>query len=241
MFAPTTGTNYPSTSKHSPDRALRQSFSRKGPVPDSMGDQKTLYVVVCAAGPASEVGTLVRLAQGRGWTVQVMATPSAMNFIDVEALEKQTGRPVRSQHRAPGDPRSPKADAIIIAPATFNTINKLANGIADNYVLDVVNEAIGLGVPTVILPFVNSAYTKRTLFKTSIEKLRTEDVPVMIGVDTFSPHEAGSGSNMINSFPWTNPLDKLKTFKTIQEICPHHKTQGKNMNSMNTKDRFERK
>jgi phosphopantothenoylcysteine synthetase/decarboxylase len=172
-----------------------------------VSDQKTLYVVVCAAGPASEVGTLVGLAQDRGWTVQVMATPAAVSFIDVEALEKQTGRPVRSQHRAPGDPRSPKADAIIIAPATFNTINKLASGIADNYVLDVVNEAIGLDVPTVVLPFVNSAYASRAPFRESVKKLQDEDVPVLIGPGSFVPHDAGSGSSAFQTFPWQLALN----------------------------------
>ncbi|SIO90650.1 flavoprotein [Nocardiopsis sp. JB363] len=171
-------------------------------MPDSMGDQKTLYVAVCAAGPASEVGTLVGLAQDRGWTVQVMATPAAVSFIDIQALEKQTGRPVRSQHRTPGDPRSPKADAIIIAPATFNTINKLANGIADNYVLDVVNEAIGLRVPTVILPFINSAYANRSPFRESVKRLNTEHASVLIGPDSFVPHEQGSGSCIAKDFPW---------------------------------------
>ncbi|MFD6095021.1 flavoprotein [Nocardiopsis flavescens] len=179
-------------------------------MPEPLGEQKTLYVVVCAAGPASEVGTLVGLAQDRGWTVQVMATPAAVSFIDIEALEKQTGRPVRSQHRAPGDPRSPKANAIIVAPATFNSINKLANGIADNYVLDVMNEAIGLGVPTIILPFVNSAYASRSPFRESVEKLRTEKVFVLIGQGAFIPHEAGSGSSGFDTFPWQHALDKAE-------------------------------
>ncbi|GAA0980721.1 flavoprotein [Nocardiopsis tropica] len=181
-------------------------------MPESVSEQKTLYVVVCAAGPASEVGTLVGLAQDRGWTVQIMATPAAVSFIDVEALGKQTGRPVRSQHRAPGDPRSPKADAIVIAPATFNTINKLANGIADNYVLDVVNEAVGMGIPTIILPFVNSAYANRISFNTSVEKLRIEGIDVLIGPGKFEPHESGFGSNAIEEFPWELALDRTVNF-----------------------------
>ncbi|WP_444962052.1 flavoprotein [Nocardiopsis sp. M1B1] len=179
-------------------------------MPDSVSERKTLYVVVCAAGPASDVGKLVDLAQEQGWTVQVMATPSAVSFIDVEALEKQTGRPVRSQHRTPGDSRSPKADAIIIAPATFNTINKLANGIADNYALDVVNEAIGLGVPTVILPFVNSAYASRAPFRESVRKLQAEEVSVLIGPEAFVPHEAGSGTSAYDAFPWRLALDQAE-------------------------------
>ncbi|MFE6308829.1 flavoprotein [Nocardiopsis sp. NPDC057823] len=179
-------------------------------MPESVSNQKTLYVVVCAAGPASEVGTLVGLAQEQGWAVQVMATPTAVGFIDVDALEKQTGRPVRSQHRVPGDARSPKADAIIVAPATFNTINKLANGIADNYALDVVNEAIGLGIPIVVLPFVNSAYASRTPFQENTKRLQEENVKVLIGQGMFIPHEARSGSRKLSEFPWRMTLKHIK-------------------------------
>src|SRR5690606_40162407 len=52
---------------------------------------EVLYIIVCAAGPASDVGRLVTLAQDAGWTVQIVATPSALDFIDSAALEKQTG------------------------------------------------------------------------------------------------------------------------------------------------------
>jgi hypothetical protein len=92
---------------------------------------RVLTVVVCGAGPASEVGQLIKLAQEQGWSVQVIATPAALDFLDVPALETQTGSPVRSQYRSPGEPRSRPADAIIVAPATYNTINKWARGISD--------------------------------------------------------------------------------------------------------------
>ncbi|GAA1108780.1 flavoprotein [Nocardiopsis composta] len=172
-------------------------------------EKKTVYVVVCAAGPAGDVGKLIDMAHERGWDVQVIATPSALAFIDIEALEKQTGRPVRSEHRAPGSPRSPKADAIIVAPATFNTINKLANGIADNYALDITNEAIGLHVPITILPFVNSAYAGRHPFIRSIDTLRTEGVKLLLGPDVFTPHSTGSGHQAINNFPWVQAIEEL--------------------------------
>jgi hypothetical protein len=48
---------------------------------------RVLYVIVCGAGPAGEVGRLVELAHDRGWTVQIIATPSALAFIDVPKLE----------------------------------------------------------------------------------------------------------------------------------------------------------
>ncbi|MEY9215019.1 flavoprotein [Thermobifida halotolerans] len=172
---------------------------------------KTLYIVVCAAGPAPDVGILVGMAQEEGWTVQVIATPAAVSFINVEALEKQTGRPVRHTHRKPGQPRSPRADAIIVAPATFNTINKLANGIADNYALDVVNEAIGLSIPIAILPFINSAYSARLPFQRSLSSLAKEKVSILFGRGIFAPHEAGKGGSLRKLFPWKEALKLINS------------------------------
>ncbi|GAA3143596.1 hypothetical protein GCM10010466_38200 [Planomonospora alba] len=157
---------------------------------------------MCAAGPAAEVGRLVTLAQGDGWTVQVIATPSALNFIDAPALGKQTGRPVRSRYRSPGEPKSPRADAIIVAPATYNTINKFAQGIADTYALGLLSEAPGLGVPVVVLPFVNSALASRAPFRRSVEQLRAEGVRVFLGPGEFEPHPPASGADRIDAYPW---------------------------------------
>ncbi|TQN28680.1 flavoprotein [Haloactinospora alba] len=171
-----------------------------------MREGKTLYVVVCAAGPADDVATLINQAHQRGWTVQVIATPQALAFINTDALHEQTGRVVRSAH---GGPRSPRADAIIIAPASFNTINKLACGIADTYALDVVNEAIGLGIPLVVLPFVNAAYARRAPLLNSVAELRAEGVSVLLGPGGFEPHEPGGGTEARSRFPWKHALDTL--------------------------------
>ncbi|WP_371781070.1 flavoprotein [Streptosporangium subroseum] len=171
---------------------------------------KVLYVIVCAADAAGHVGRLVTLAQDEGWTVQIIATPSALDFIDVAALEKQTGRPVRSQYRKPDEPRSPRADAIIVAPATYNTINKFAQGIADTYALGLLAEAPGLGIPVVVLPFVNSAFAARAPFRRSVESLRAEGIPVLLGPGQFEPHTAGTGGEKLETYPWALALKEIK-------------------------------
>jgi hypothetical protein len=165
---------------------------------------RTLCIVVCAAGPANQVGRLVQQAQREGWTVRVVATPAAMGFIDGEALAEASGAPVRHDYRMPGEPgpRSSTADAIIVAPATYNTINKLATGVNDTYALNVVAEAIGRGGPVAILPFVNAALAARRPFVAAVESLRTEGVHVVLGPDEWMPHEPGDGDSKIGSFPW---------------------------------------
>ncbi len=144
----------------------------------------------------------MELAHDRGWNVQIIATPAALAFIDAPKLEAQSGRPVRSEYRSPGELRSPQADAIIVAPATYNTINKWANGISDTYALGILAEAPGLGIPVVVLPFVNSALAGRAPFKESMNELRGEGIRILLGPGEFEPHPRGSGGDRISEFPW---------------------------------------
>lgn len=133
---------------------------------------RVLSVIACGAGPAAEVGTLIKLAQDHGWDVQLIATSAALDFIDTAALQQQTGAPVRSTYRQPGESRSRPADAIIVAPATYNTINKWASGISDTYALGILAESLGTGLSVVVLPFVNSALAARQPFRRSVDSLR---------------------------------------------------------------------
>jgi phosphopantothenoylcysteine synthetase/decarboxylase len=177
----------------------------------NLHDGRVLYVIVCGAGPASEVGRLVDQAQERGWQVHVIATPAALAFVDSSALEVQTGNPVRSQYRMPGDAKQrslPNADAIVVAPATYNTINKWALGVSDTYALGVLAESIGLGIPVVVLPFVNTALASRGPFLRAVEALRAEGVRVILGPGELEPHPPGTGGTRIPSFPWSSALDE---------------------------------
>jgi phosphopantothenoylcysteine synthetase/decarboxylase len=169
-----------------------------------------LSVIVCGAGPATAIGTLVKLAHERGWIVQVIATPAALEFFDPTAIETQTGSPVRSRYRKPGEPRSEIADVIIVAPATYNTINKWAHGISDTYALGVLAETTGLAVPIVVLPFVNSALASRPPFVRSVEGLRSEGVRILLGPGGIEPHPPRTGGDLIDSYPWHLALDEAE-------------------------------
>lgn len=173
---------------------------------------RTLYIGVCGAGPAGRVGELVQLAQADGWDCWPMLSPAAVPMVDVDGLAALAGHPVRSTHTAPGTPgRTPRppADALIIAPATANTINKLASGIADTYLLDVTTEMIGLGVPVVILPFVNLALAARMPFRRAVEQLGNEGVRILMGVDGFRPHPPGTGGDRLDVFPWSSAVQAV--------------------------------
>lgn len=170
--------------------------------------RRVLSVIVCGAGPAAAIGTLVKIAHERGWTVQVVATPAALEFFDTAAIERQTGNPVRSQYRKPGSPRSAIPDAIIVAPATYNTVNKWAQGISDTYALGILAETTALNVPIIVLPFVNAALASRPPFRRSVEALRAEGVRILLGPGGIEPHPPHTGGSLIDSYPWHLALDE---------------------------------
>lgn len=175
-----------------------------------MNTGRSLALVLCAAGPASHARQLIVEAQQRGWKVSVITTPAALDFIDVPALEILTGNPVRSRHRKPGEPQGPRMDAIIVAPATYNTINKWANGSSDTYALTLLAEAVNLDIPIVVVPFVNTALAARRPFQRAIDDLRAEGVHIIYGPGQWEPHPPGSGSWYLKSFPWMAALDRVE-------------------------------
>jgi hypothetical protein len=170
-----------------------------------------LYIIVCAAPPTREINRLIGPAQGAGWDVCVLATPSATRFIDSAALEEQTGHPVRSDYKEPGtEDVLPPPDAIIVAPATLNTINKWAYGICDTLALGILVEAIGKKLPVVALPFTNHAHAAHPAFAENISKLRSWGVRVLYGNDVYPLHAPGTGSQHLDIFPWKLTLETLE-------------------------------
>jgi hypothetical protein len=169
-----------------------------------------LYSVVCGAGPAEQVDRLVAQARARGWSVQVIATATAYEyFLDVPALEQLLGVPVRTSYTTAGN-RRPPPDAVIVAPATYNTINKWASGISDTYVLSLLAELTGLGTPIAVLPFVNTALAANQIFQRNLARLRAAGVTVLFGPDVLEPHPPRTAGTRIDTYPWHLALDAVE-------------------------------
>jgi phosphopantothenoylcysteine synthetase/decarboxylase len=172
-----------------------------------------VYLIVCGAGPAKHAVRFVEAARASGWDCHVMATPTGAIFTDLNALEAASGHPVTTKHRKPGTPRRdrPDADAVVIAPATANTICKLVAGIADTYALDVASESIGLGVPTLIVPFANSALTGRAPYRRATAAL-TEEGVTFLEISDHKPHHGGL---IAEQFPWSQAMERAAELADI--------------------------
>ena len=156
---------------------------------DERASRGMLYVIVCAAPPAAQVQDLVKLAQAAGWEVAVTATPEALAFIDAPLLGAITGFPVRHRWREPDEPESvPEADAIVVAPASFNTINRWVAGITNTVAVGTLCEFLGLDAPIVAVPNVNPPLARHPTFRASLRQLREWGVRVVF--DESAPREA---------------------------------------------------
>lgn len=147
-----------------------------------------LYLVIGGAPAPGGLPGLVTACQAAGWQVVVYATPMGTRFADVGELEQLTGQPVRSQFRMPGtgEPAAP-ADAVLACPITFASVNKVAQGIADNFAVGLLCESIGYGVPVTVVPHCKPQLASHPAFTASLETLRGMGVRVLF--DPGAPYE----------------------------------------------------
>lgn len=168
--------------------------------------QNILYLVTCAARSAEpmNIEDFIELAQAALWDVYVIATPQATKFINISVLENFTGHPVRSEYRHPEKTNSlPVADAIIVAPTTFNTINKWVSGITDTLALGVLCEYMGLGTPIVTIPCVpQESLARHPAFKKNLALLKEYGVIVLYEPEKYPP---------MNNVPWEVALHTLNS------------------------------
>lgn len=96
----------------------------------------------------------------------------------------------------------------MVAPATFNTINKWAAGLADTLAVATLCEASGLGVPVAVLPCVGEALASHPAYRESLARLRG------MGVRFGDPHAGNTGdaaqSGGRPEFGWERALDLVQ-------------------------------
>ncbi|MEU3776300.1 flavoprotein [Streptomyces sp. NPDC032472] len=175
-----------------------------------MTSTKTLYLLCSAAPPVFDVAHVIEDAQSRGWDVCLGLTPTAAHWLRVslDGLAALTGHPVRWQYKLPGEPDVwPAADALLLAPATFNSLNAWALGLTDRFAIGVAAEAIGKGTPVVTMPCTNAALAAHPQFDQSLATLRGAGVTVLYGENGFVPGPAGVDAPP--HFPWQLALDAV--------------------------------
>ncbi|WP_199444200.1 flavoprotein [Umezawaea beigongshangensis] len=127
-------------------------------------------------------GGLAEPAAARGWRLAITLTPAAARWLEaageLDALRACTDLPVRWTSRLPSEPKPhPVPDVFVFAPATANSVAKLALGLADNQALTVVCEALGMpDVPVVVQPRAGEAQRRHPAWAGHLATLRSAGV-----------------------------------------------------------------
>jgi phosphopantothenoylcysteine synthetase/decarboxylase len=142
------------------------------------------YLVLSGTTTAARCPELLRELVGLGFsTVVALPTPNASRVIaprdmaDIEGVQV-----VESYFDLAIRPRPPRG-VVLFAPCSFNSLNKLAHGIADNLALSVVAEAIGRGTPVIVAPSLNAPLLAHPEAQASLKKLTSWGVVIVPPVD----------------------------------------------------------
>jgi phosphopantothenoylcysteine decarboxylase / phosphopantothenate---cysteine ligase len=138
---------------------------------------------------------LVRLATGAGHAVRVVQTPASLRFVGRATFEGVTGAPVLVDEFEPDPARGAfpgeaapehdpiahlalvrRCDALCVAPASANTIAKLAHGLADNLL---TSAALACTSPLVVAPAMNNQMYEHPATRSNLELLRARGARIV--------------------------------------------------------------
>jgi len=157
-----------------------------------------IYLIVTGAGTARRAPELMAALTKLGPRVVAIPTPNAARIVANRELVLAVGaesrhRVVESYHDEAILPRPPFG-LVLVAPCSFDSLNKLAQGIADNLALSVAAEAIGRKTPVIVAVSVNVPLWEHPRAKESAATLRAWGVEVIDPVPegetiTMAPNE----------------------------------------------------
>src|SRR5438309_5698272 len=141
---------------------------------DAAGDERfaVAYLVLSGTTTAARCPELLRGLVGLGFsTIIAIPTPNASRVIAPRELaDIERVQVVESYFDLAIRPRPPRG-VVVFAPCSFNSLNKLAHGIADSLALSVTAEAIGRGTPVIVAPSLNQPLLVHPEAQASLKKL----------------------------------------------------------------------
>jgi phosphopantothenoylcysteine decarboxylase / phosphopantothenate---cysteine ligase len=146
---------------------------------------RRIIVGVSGSIAAIEVPRIVRELIRHGADIRIVMSAEAARLVTPESLQFASGHPPIQalsgdvEHvtwMGHGDKR---ADLLLIAPATANTISKIAHGIDDTPVTSFASVALGGHIPLVIAPAMHASMAENPAVKANLEQLRAWGVEVV--------------------------------------------------------------
>ena len=160
------------------------------------------YLVLSGTTTAARGPEILRGLVGMGFaTVIALPTRNASRVVAPRELADVEGAQVVESYFDLAIRPRPPYGVVLFAPCSFNSLNKLAHGIADNLALSVVAEAIGRGTPVIVAPSLNAPLLAHPQAQASLKTLPEW------GVTIVPPVDEGNGPRLA---PTTALLDAVR-------------------------------
>jgi hypothetical protein len=156
-------------------------------------------IVLCLTGAVAvaHAPALVEMLLGRGFSVRIAATASAVRFVSPLALEALTHERVVVEPW-PEDPKTSVphlelarwADVVVVYPATATTISRIASGDCSSVVSAI---AISTRAPVLVVPAMNEAMIDAPSVRRNVGQLQEDGFYVAVpslGYEVAEPPEA---------------------------------------------------
>jgi phosphopantothenoylcysteine synthetase/decarboxylase len=142
------------------------------------------YLVLSGTTTAARGPEILRRLVDQGFaTVIAIPTPNAARVVAPRELADVAGaQVVQSYFDLAIRPRPPRG-VVLFAPCSFNSLNKLAHGIADNLALAVTAEAIGRRTPVIVAPSLNAPLLAHPVAQASLKALPGWGIEIVPPVD----------------------------------------------------------
>jgi len=145
-------------------------------------------IVLCITGSVAAIKSteIARELMRRGADVYAVMTRSAQQIVHPDMVEWATGNPVvteltgKIEHVTYAGEHEKRADLILVAPSTANTIGKVAAGIDDTPVTTTLTTGIGAGIPVIIAPAMHASMYKHPIVIENVEKLESIGVKILM-------------------------------------------------------------
>jgi len=145
---------------------------------------KRIVLGITGSVSAYKAADIARALMRHGAEVYAVMTPAAQEIIHPNLMEWSTGNPVVTKltgkvEHVKFTTGEAKADLVIVAPATANTIGKIAAGIDDTPVTSYVSSALGAAIPIVIAPAMHDTMIKHPIIQENMRRLRGVGVTIL--------------------------------------------------------------
>jgi phosphopantothenoylcysteine synthetase/decarboxylase len=143
-----------------------------------------VYLVLSGTTTAARCPEILRGLVELGFaTVIALPTPNASRVIAGRELADIPGAQVVESYFDMAIRPRPPYGVVLFAPCSFNSLNKLAHGIADNLALSVTAEAIGRDTPVIVAPSLNAPLLAHPQAQASLRTLPEWGVTIVPPVD----------------------------------------------------------